>query len=271
MPLDNVIVPAFPNVPAAAGVPAVLRPSGAPALGNAVLLASDVASVIGLFLGPQWGIFDATGAPVLAADSVLAVDFRKEWRVSDYPLEGGSFASYDRIEMPFDIRVTFAVSGAGSLLSSLVPGGALLSLLPGFSQAAARTAVLTALATAAANPPGATSLPVYSVVTPEVSYPSCSIVHYDYRREARGGATLIRIDVWLAEARIAPPPQFSQTTAASGADPVNTGPVQATPPTTPAAAAPAGLTATGTATGGTGAAAVSTGPLPGASGGEGFT
>ena len=76
----------------------------------------------------------------------------------------------------------------------------------------------------------AASLDLFDVVTPEFSYPSCNIVHFDYRREARKGATLITVDVWLVQIRIAPDKQFSQTKAADGAPQENGGAVQSTPP-----------------------------------------
>jgi hypothetical protein len=219
MALTDIIVPAFPDVPSVPGVPAVLRQIGA-VTNNIALLAADVASIARMFLGPQWGILKG-GQPLLVGNSVVAFDFRKEWRVSDYPVEKGAFASYDKVAVPFDVRITFAVSGEGSLLSSLIPGAAGWMAVPN------RTAMLTLLDTAAK------SLDLVSVITPEATYDSCNIVHYDYRREARGGTTLIRVDVWLVEIRIAPSPQFTQTKTEAAAAPVNDGPVQATPPATP--------------------------------------
>jgi hypothetical protein len=228
MALANVIVPAFPDVPRAPGVPPVLRAIGG-ATTNIVMLAADAVAIIRLFRGPQWGLF-ANGVPLLIGDSVLAFDFRKEWRISDYPIEQGGFRSYDKIEVPFDVRITFAVSGSPSLLSSLIPGAA------GWMAPANRTAALTALDAAAK------SLDLITAVTPEAQYQNCNIVHYDYRREARGGTTLIRVDVWLVEIRIAPSPQFTETKTEAAADPASGGGVQATP-LPPPPAPPVGPTA----------------------------
>lgn len=215
MALTNIIVPAFPDVPRAPGVPSVLRQVGALA-NNVVMLAADVASIARMFLGPQWGIFK-DGAPIFVGDSVLGVDYRREWRVSDFPIEAGGFASYNKVQVPFDVRVIFSVSGAGSLLSSLIPGGA------GWMAAPNRTEMLTVLKLAAE------SLDLYSVHTPELNYDNCNIVHYDYRREARSGTTLIKVEVWLTEIRIAPKAALTQTQAPAAADPVNQGTGQAGP------------------------------------------
>src|SRR5579862_728108 len=198
MALANIVVPAYPDVPRAPGVPPVLRSIGV-AQANMIMLAADAYSIVRLFRGPQWGIFSASGAPILIGDSVLAFDYRREWRVSDYPVEEGGFASYVKVSTPFDVRITFAVSGSPDFLSSLIPAAA------AWMAPANRTAALTRLKTASE------SLDLVTAVTPEAQYKSCNIVHYDYRREARSGTTLIRVDVWLVEIRVAPAPQFTQT------------------------------------------------------------
>jgi hypothetical protein len=232
MPPATVTLPAFPNVPQAPGVPPMVRVGQV--IGAATLLVSDAASLIKAFQGPQWGIFDQLGNPVIIGDSVVAVDYRREYRVSDYPVEQGGFASYDKVQMPFDVRVTFAVSGQGSLLSSLLSGGALGALISGSDpDVANRTAFLTAMETAAA------ALYLFTVVTPEASYKSCNIVHYDYRREAKKGAALITVEVWLIEVRVTATAQFTQTQTQSpaSADPQSGGTVQPAAPSPAQAAA----------------------------------
>lgn len=209
----------FPNVPVAPGVPPVLRAAETVA-DNAILLAADAAILAHAFQGPQWGIFDQANRPVITGDTVLGVDFRKEWRVSDYPIEEGGFASYNKVRTPFDIRVRFAYSGKGSILSAITSGGVLGQIAAGRNPSLAnRTAFLQSLDAAAG------SLSLFNVVTPEFTYAGCNIVHYDYRREARHGATMLIVDVWLNEIRVAPSPQFSNTKQPSGADPVNGGTV----------------------------------------------
>lgn len=214
MPLLPISLPAFPDVPLALGVPPMPRLAG-PLIPALAFLAADVGAIARLFIGPQWGIF-FNGAPALVGDSVIGVDFRREWRLANYPVEGGGFATYDKIAQPFDVRVTFAVAGTSNLLFQLIPGSGLLNI-------ANRTAFLTALGTMAA------SLSLFSVVTPELNYDNLSIVHYDYRREASSGATMIKIDVWLQEVRIAAPPQFTQTQVPAAAAVQDGGSVQPSP------------------------------------------
>jgi hypothetical protein len=238
MALSNIIVPPFPDVPAAPGLPPVLRQVGA-AVNNVEMLTADVVSIVRMFQGPQWGIFDQNGGPVLIGDSVISVDYRKEYRISDYPIEEGAFASYNKVQDPFDVRVVFACTGKQSLLSSLLSGGALGSLISGTDpNTAARTLFLQQTDTATA------ALDLYTVVTPEVSYPKVNIIHHDYRREAKdGGATMLRVEVWCREVRAAA--KATQTGTDSITDP--TAPATAAP-ATPNAAQPDGASAKTTGT-----------------------
>jgi hypothetical protein len=238
MALLPLSVPQYPDVPKADGVPPVLRKVGS-TVNTIVLLAADAKILLGLFTGPKWGIFSPSGVSVLTGDSVVGVDYRREWRISDYPMEQGGFASYDKVTEPFDVRVKFSNAGHGTLLSSILSGGLIGSLLTGSTPGVTnRRAFLTALDTASA------SLDLYTVVTPEFSYQDCNIVHYDYRRETHRGATVIEIDVWLRQVRqvaskafttppasaTTPAPQTSTANAQSpsAVDATNTGTVQGT-------------------------------------------
>lgn len=121
---------------------------------------------------PMWGIFQQTGAPYLVADSVGSVEYRRGYDVSDYPQEQGAFATYNKVQRPYDSKVT--------LLSSLT-----------------RQQLLNVLE------PAVASLSLVSVVTPEVSYQSANLTDYAIRpRTARSGVSLVTVDVWLKEIRV---------------------------------------------------------------------
>jgi hypothetical protein len=219
MPLPVIPVPLIPQVPNVPGVPPMAGLSGL--ISSAVILTSDAIAITGLFTQPQWGIYDSTGTNIFPGCSVIAVDYRREYRVSDYPQEQGGFASYNKVQIPFDARVTLAVSG-NSLLQNLVSGGALggvsSALLTGTNAAqAARSAYLATLESLAL------SLSLVSVVTPEYTYPSCNVVHFDYRREASAGVTLIKIDIGLMEIRVTATQQFTTTQNPASQTPQNQG------------------------------------------------
>jgi hypothetical protein len=194
----------YPDVPPSDGVPALFRDPERIVF-TIRLLEADVVSVFQLFAGPQWGVFDTSGFPVAIPDSVISVDYRKEWRVSDYPVEGGAFESYNKVSTPFDARVRMACDG------STTPRSLFLSQID-----------------SAAN-----SLTLYTVVTPDAQYASANITHYDYRRERESGAGILLVDVWLQEVRVTVQTQFTSTKSPEGAAAVNTGSVQ---PTTPSPA-----------------------------------
>lgn len=155
------------NVPQAAGVPAV---NFAPAAVAPVLLTQDLVSQFSAVFGPQWGIFQG-GVPVITAESVIGFDFRNDWTISDYPVEGGIFESYDKVLQPFLAKVQFA-SG---------------------SSPTAREALLASIAAIAPT------LTIVDVVTPEFTYSSANISHYDYRRKSSQGVGLVVVDVWLTQ------------------------------------------------------------------------
>lgn len=219
MALTPTSVPQYPNVPFANGVPAIFR-APTQAVFTARLLVADVLTVLRNFGPPEWGIFMANGQPAVTADSTISFDFRKEWRISDYPVEQGSFQTYNKVETPSDIRVRMAVSGAesrGPFLASVAAMCKALDLL--------------------------------TVVTPDAVYPSMNAVHYDYRREQRSGGSLIQVDVWFEEVRVTAQTQFTNTKTPEGAANASGGAVQGQAPT-PAQSQAAGGTAGGGTTSG---------------------
>lgn len=157
---------------------------------------------------PQWGIFGQTGATVLAADAVLSVEYAHDYKVSDYPQEQGAFQSFNKVQVPYQHKVTFVVSTD-------------------------RAGFLTAVETAVG------SLDLFTVVTPDKSYPSVNLTHVGYRRVANNGASTFLIDVWCEEIRIIGSASFSNTRSTNGAVTQNEGPVQAQTPDVASPASPA--------------------------------
>jgi hypothetical protein len=191
-------------VPAGGGAPPVVR-NPFETIQNIQLVQSDVLGILQLFQPPQWGIFRSDGFPALLPDAVLAVDFRREWRLSDYPVEEGGFETYNKVAMPYDNRLSLACDG------TLTPISIFLSQLDEISA----------------------SLDLFVVITPQIIYPSVNIIHYDYRRESRRGASIIVADVWLEQVRSTVTTQFSKSKDADGATETNGGTTQ------PAVATPA--------------------------------
>jgi len=190
----------FPNVPAYPGVPLLTRPV-ASAIASSPVLAIALGTVETLLLNalqqpPKWGIFDSSGnqlginslttqeqiqaaisnavtGSTLTVLSTLDMGYTKESRVADFPVEGGGFATYNKVETPGNPTVTLALSGTES----------------------DRTAFLAALDDACTSPD------LYNVVTPTVTYTNYTIERYTYARRATRGATLLIVEISLKEAR----------------------------------------------------------------------
>lgn len=168
------------------------------------LLVADALSVTRAFGTPQWGIYGQDGSPIVESDAVNAVQYARDYQISDYPQEQGAFQSYNKVQVPFQAKLSFII-------------------------AATRQGFLNSIERAVA------SLEFVTVVTPEVRYPSANLIHYDYRRTASHGKTLIIVEVWVEEVRVvantaqatASNPTGQATGSTNGADSTQSGNVQA--------------------------------------------
>lgn len=182
----------FPNIPALPGVPSLPRLPGA-----AAIVSAGLGVIQGLLwrtfqTQTRWGVFDSAGNPLgdpakftgLIGDaldavglgstmSTRSVDYSKETRVSDFPIERGSFASYNKVETPASPVVTLCLTGSENN----------------------RRTFLDAIDAACK------STDLYSVATPEVTYIEYSIERYNYRRSSAKGATLLMVELTLKEIR----------------------------------------------------------------------
>ena len=197
-------MPAF-SLPA--GVPPLL-PSGYidfSEIYNPPLAVADDSSIANLATQPAiWGLY-LNGSAVITADNVESFSFKQDYLISDYPTEGGGFETYNKVTVPYDVRIRFTAGGSDS----------------------DRQALLDSVSAAAET------LDLYTALTPEATYPSVNIIHFDYRRTAENGVGLIRVDVWCQEVRVTATQTFSQVAAPSGADPQNNGNVLVATPTGP--------------------------------------
>lgn len=192
--------PLYPNVPVFPGVPAVLRLPGA--VDTTVPRLTADKSIVERLSAQQWGVYTKGGSLVVEADNVANFEYSKERRVSDFPLEGGQFESYNKVAVPFDVRVT------------LSKGGTVTD----------RTAFLDKIDTAADD------LILYNIVTPERVYRNVNCVGVRYSRTAVNGATMITAELMYAEIRQSATATVSNSRAPSGADPVSSGAPQTQPP-----------------------------------------
>lgn len=181
----------FPYVPKLPGVPYLPRLVGRvipPAVSTGLGL---IGSFFGSLMQSQtkWGIYDQNGIPIGGTSSSLwsgvasifggpilstnHVEYRKETKVSDFPTEGGRFATYNKVELPSQPMVALAMSGSESQRSQFL------------------TAIDTAVKTT----------DLYSVVTPDATYINHTLERYNYSRRTQRGANMLVVEIFLKEAR----------------------------------------------------------------------
>lgn len=178
----------FPDVPVALGVPPVQRNPNVPNVSverltkDADSLSTDQSII--------WGIFGQSGGLALRPDNITAFEFQREYRISDYPIEEGSFESFNKVTLPYDIRVV------------MTKGGSLSD----------RKTFLDAVDAVVA------SLDLYTIVTPERAYVNANLVRQDYRREATSGVSLLMVELHAVEIRTKVSVQFSSSSTGPLAD-----------------------------------------------------
>lgn len=221
----------FPKVPTIPGVPALnVQPGAPPFAPEAPRLFRDSLSASSAKAG--WGIYDTAGALALDPDSIAAFEIMREFRVPDFPVEAGGFASYNKVATPAEIRVTVTKGGSDAdRLAFLDTVKALVE-----------------------------SLDLFDIVTPDSTFSKRNITRYDYRRTSDRGATLLTVELTATEIREAGKAAFTNSKAASGATPAVGGPVRpsaataaqlppaAATPSTPAIGALPGISAGDTTT-----------------------
>src|SRR5579862_6190519 len=130
------------------------------------LMTGDSVSLPSAPGSPPWGIY-LNGSPVVLADNVLEVAYKKDYSLSDYTVEQGAFETYNKVEIPFDVRVTFSRGGSQD----------------------ARKGFLDSIQAIVGD------LQFYSVMTPEETYLSCNVTHIGYVRNLdNGGAGIIEVE-----------------------------------------------------------------------------
>lgn len=207
MALTPIVKSAFPNVPDAPGVPPLKR-SGTQVIKTAILSKIEGYLWNLLTADTQWGIYTKDGKLLVEADTVMEVAYKQASRISNYPVQAGSFASYNKVATPYEATVLLSKGGgltALGAISSVLSGGG----IAGQSEKE-RSDFLTKIELAA------NSLELYHVVTPEKIYTNANIQSYDYQRSQSNGARRIEVRINLIEVRETIPRYVKLALAPSG-------------------------------------------------------
>ncbi len=194
--------PPFPNVPKLPGVPQLSRnPLQAPTALVPLIALGAAAGALwkSIFAKSGWGIYKslnpnssvaakpangngqldevviaAKRKPVVVPDSFLELSYRNEYDVSDFPVQDGAFASYNKVSNPFE--TTLRMSKGGNV--------------------DARKKFLESIENIIGT------LDLYDIVTPERSYLNVNLVRFELSRRGAGGAYFFsEVDLSFREIR----------------------------------------------------------------------
>src|SRR6185437_2061923 len=210
--------------------------TGAPTY--AVVTAGTSANAGG-FMASVSGVLGASksGRPVLTPDSVLSLEWHGEERISDYPVQNGQFVSYNKVKVPFDLRMVMTCQGLNYVQNVLKPvtqllDQALSNVWLAFGQPMSLDAFLRQLDAML------DSTDLYDVITPDKVYSNVNLVAYNHAKKNDEGGTLIIAELMFREVRESGNAQYSSPTSSVGnilgsssesaATPVNVGTVSGT-------------------------------------------
>jgi len=179
------------------GAPTLLSgpaPAGAPAAATAD------AAVLQQAGKSEWGIY-YKNSKLLEPDSIIALDYVREWAVADFQLEQGAFSSYDKVQRPFDIRLRITKGGSEQDRQSFLSD---LELI-------------------------ADDLTLFEIVTPVKTYLSVTVTRLAMAQQASSGVGLLAIDLGIRQVRVTAGIAFTNVQNPGSADPVNSGTVQPQP------------------------------------------
>lgn len=217
----------FPNVPKLPGVPQLLRSavgSLPPAVGLGAIAVGRLAQAFTSTV--QWGIFDSTSQarprgilsriikpklfaserkPVINPDSIIDFGYRNDYQISNFPVQQGQFASYNKVATPFEIQLRLTKGGSK----------------------ADRVAFLQEVDAVVA------STKLFTVLTPEKEYMGLNLSRYEVsRRGVQGAFFLTDVDLFFIQIREVQPSYTSSSAATSNSSvdpalpPENQGQVQ---------------------------------------------
>lgn len=186
--------PPFPNVPKLPGVPQLPRspifPAAPPRVVSAVIALGRLWQA--LFTQPVWGIFKhereqpatedgietvtvvGERTPVVVPDSFLEFGYRNEFSVSDYPVQDGGFASYDKVANPYEAFVRMSKGGSQQDRKAFLDQ---IDAIVG-------------------------TLDFYDIITPEKTYLKVNVLRHEIsRRGNRGAFFFTEVDLYFREIR----------------------------------------------------------------------
>jgi hypothetical protein len=117
------------------------------------------------------------GTYALKPDSFVKFEYKVDHKIPTYPIQNGGFASYNKIALPYEIKLIVTKSNIFEISSFINQISILLN-----------------------------STRILSIVTPDKVYNSVNLIHFDYKKEAVNGAVLLIAELTFQEVRVIPSP-----------------------------------------------------------------
>ena len=149
-----------------------------------------------------------TGTYALEPDSFIDFEYKEDHKIPNYPIQNGGFANYNKVALPYEIKIRVTKGGLGNNASSITP------FITQIDKLLNSTTLLT-------------------VVTPDAIYKTTNLIHFDYRKQSVNGATLLIADLTFQEVRVVSQKSGWSNASADGATTYALGEVSPTPVMTP--------------------------------------
>lgn len=132
---------------------------------------------------PIWGIYNKDGELTIAPDNIMDLRYDNSSKVSTFPTEEGSFATYNKVRSPYKAKITMSVGGDSAAMEAFM----------------ARLDEL------------ADDTELYDIVTPERTYLNANIEKVNYARAHNKGMNCIVAHLEIVEVRQVSPAYASVT------------------------------------------------------------
>lgn len=157
-------------------------------------------------LAPIGQIASLIGFPNIVPVAASTVDFEyaQDFPLSNYPQEQGAFQSYNKVTMPFDVKLRLTSGGSVSVRQNFL-----------------QTCIAMSQSTA-----------LFDVVTPELVFASVNCSHIHWNRSAARGNTMITVELFFEQINEISATNFSNTLSPTSAGQQSIGNVQPQTPNT---------------------------------------
>ncbi|MCC8963778.1 hypothetical protein H8A95_16020 [Bradyrhizobium sp. Pear76] len=183
----------MPNVPNVPGVPAL---ASYIAEGITLLVADAISLLFGIGGSSYDILLDGTSA--FDFDSIVRLGYGQEYAVADYKVEPGSFVSYDKVQLPAELKLRCTSRGDPESFAELV--SQIQDAVDGTD--------------------------LYDIQTPQQLYESYNPVRWSYEQSATNGVGMLIADITFLQIRESEAAAFSNTQQPGQAGQVGGGNVQ---------------------------------------------